>query len=69
MAASLTELQAQLTALRAARASGIRSVQHGDARTEYKSDAEMERAEAALVGLINGVNSVPRVSVASYTSD
>lgn len=56
----LTDLQAQLVRLRKARSSGLRSVQHGDTRTEYKSDAEMAAAIAALEQQISGLEGTTR---------
>lgn len=50
--ATLSELQTWLDALRKARASGLRSVQHGDTRTEFKSDVEMAAAIRDLEGQI-----------------
>lgn len=46
--ATLSELQARKEALEKARASGARSVSHGDKRTDFRSDAEMAAALAAL---------------------
>lgn len=45
--ASAAEISVRLELLKKARASGLRSLQHGDERTEYKSDAEMAAAIAA----------------------
>lgn len=42
------ELEEQLAKLRSHRASGIRTVQHGDDRVDYKTDAEMAMAVADL---------------------
>ncbi|OHV26601.1 hypothetical protein EOS93_15630 [Rhizobium sp. RMa-01] len=60
--ATLSDLTVWLEALRKARASGVRSVQHGDVRTEYRSDAELaaaiadiERQMSALQGRSGGV--------------
>ena len=59
--ATLSELQTRLDALRKARASGIKSVTHGDTTTVYKSDQEMAAAEASLEGQINTLSERPRV--------
>lgn len=50
-----TELTTWIAALKKSRASGVRSVQHGDTRTEYKTDAEMAAALAALEAELAGV--------------
>lgn len=46
--ATLSELTTWLEALRKARATGVRSVTHGDTTTEYRSDKEMARAISDL---------------------
>lgn len=48
MAVSATELDALRDELIKARAKGVRSVQMGDERLEYRSDAEMAAAIADL---------------------
>jgi hypothetical protein len=48
MAATLTQLQTRLDALKAARASGLRVVDYAGRRTEFKSDAEMASAQTML---------------------
>jgi hypothetical protein len=60
--ATLSELTDRLEALRKARASGVRSIQHGDTKTEFRSDAEIaaaiadvERQIAAAQGRSRGV--------------
>lgn len=56
---ALSDLQDQLAALRAARASGLREIEvrHGDtmSRKAYRSDAEMAAAIADLQSQINGL--------------
>lgn len=41
--------QADLDAVRRARASGVRSVRQGDQEVTYKTDAEMAAAEKAIL--------------------
>jgi hypothetical protein len=58
--ATLTE---QLAALQLARASGLRATQHGDTRTEYKSDSEMAAAIADLERRIAAGNPVKTIYI------
>jgi hypothetical protein len=53
--ATLSDLQALLDKLRMARASGLRAIQHGDERAEYKSDGEMATAIADIERRIAGL--------------
>lgn len=55
-----TDLETQLTKLRAARASGIHAVEHSGERTEYKSDGEMAAAIADLERRIDAAGTTPR---------
>ena len=71
MALSLATLQAQLDALRTARASGLSRVVVDGIETSWKSDADMAAAEAALLGQISaltttstGVHPITRINVA-----
>lgn len=57
------EAEVLLDKLRKARASGVRSVQHGDTSTEYKSDTEMAAAIADLERIVAGFGSTPRRGV------
>jgi hypothetical protein len=68
---TLIDMQALLAALRRARYSGVRSLTHAGTTTEYKSDAEMAAAEAALVQQIAVLNDTLSggVSVASFAAD
>lgn len=49
---TLSDLQAKLATLRAARVSGVLETRHGDTSITYKSDADMASAEASLVAQI-----------------
>lgn len=68
---TIEQLEALLAALRKARYSGVRSLTHAGTTTEYKSDAEMAAAEAALVAEIAALNGTRTggVSVASFAAD
>ncbi|MEI9403378.1 phage head-tail joining protein [Mesorhizobium argentiipisi] len=66
--ATLAELQSQLDTLRRARATGLRSAQHGDSKTEYRSDAELAAAIADLERQIAGVNGRGPGGVFYFTS-
>lgn len=68
---TVIELQAMLAALRKARYSGVLILEHAGTKTQYKSDAEMAAAEAALTAQIaaEGDGRSSGVSVASFTSD
>jgi hypothetical protein len=61
MAATLSELQASLDALNAARASGMRSVEYAGRRVEYRSDVEIAAAITALEQQINDAQGSGRV--------
>lgn len=71
MAMTKTELEDKLDKLRTARFSGVRVLTHGGVTTEYKSDAEMATAEAALLQQIAvlGDGRSSGVSVASFVAD
>jgi hypothetical protein len=58
-----SEIASMLTALRKARASGERAVQHGDSRVEYKSDQEMAAAIADLERQLAVASGTPRRGV------
>jgi hypothetical protein len=45
---TISELQTRLDKLRSARASGVRSLEHGDTKSEFKADAEMASAIADI---------------------
>ncbi|TIL25596.1 MAG: hypothetical protein E5Y88_11595 [Mesorhizobium sp.] len=59
--ATLAELQARLEALRKARATGVRSVRHGETATEFRPDAEIASAIADLERQITALEGRPRV--------
>ncbi len=61
--ADLTQLQAWKAALEAARYAGERSVQYGDKKVEYRTDAEMRAALADLNRQMDAVSGTPRVSM------
>ena len=48
--------QADLDALRAAMAKGVRKVKMGDEEVEYRSQRDMERMEAKMVSEISGTS-------------
>ena len=52
-----------MSKLRKARASGLRSTQHGDTQLEYKSDAEMAAALADLEQQLASVSGTSRRGV------
>jgi hypothetical protein len=58
--ADIATLQVQLEALKAARRAGVRVVEYGSKRVEYRSDEELVRAIASLEAEIAGttVNTV-----------
>ena len=56
---TLSELQSRLDALRRARASGARALQHGDLRVEYRSDGEMAAAIADIERQIAAASGTP----------
>lgn len=60
MATTLAQLTAWRDALRQARASGLRRLQHGDTVSEFKSDAEMATALADLNRQIAAGGDTPR---------
>lgn len=64
--ADLAELTAWRDALRKARASGIRRVQHGETATDYKSDSEMAAALADLDRQIAAASGAERRSRIVY---
>lgn len=68
---TLEQKQAMLAALRKARYSGVRILSHAGTTTEYKSDAEMAAAEAALVADIQALSGTRSsgVSVSSFDAD
>ena len=51
--ADIDDLKAQKDALDRARFGGVRTVQHGDKQVTYKTQAEMDKASAALGDAIN----------------
>ncbi len=55
----ITEMQAQLDALRKARASGARKIEYDTYSVEYKSDSEMAAAIADLERRINTSSGQP----------
>ncbi len=62
MTADLATLQTRLDALKAARASGVRRINiAGVIEREYRSDAEMVRAIAALEAEITAAQGAPPV--------
>jgi hypothetical protein len=58
--ADIAALQAQLDALKSARASGVRELRFGERHIFYKSDKEMVAAIAALEDEINQTQGAPR---------
>jgi hypothetical protein len=68
---TLDELIALRKSLLKRRLSGVQSTQHGDTRTQNMTGAEMAEAlrdiEARIAAL--SVESISRVSVASFSSD
>lgn len=54
------ELQAQLTALKKARASGALMVRHGDTQVTYRSIKELNEAIAAVTTELNAANGKKR---------
>lgn len=56
MALSASDLQAQLDALRTARARGVRVIEYAGQRVEYRSDSEMAAADADLVRRLASAN-------------
>jgi hypothetical protein len=67
--ATLAELIERRETLASARANGLRAFQYSDnSRAEYKSDAEMASAIAALDREIASASGTPRVSVIRISS-
>jgi hypothetical protein len=58
-----SEIESLLTALKKARASGLRATTHGDTRLEYKSDQEMANAIADLERQLATASTTPRRGV------
>jgi hypothetical protein len=58
--ADIATLQAQLDALRSARASGVRELRFGERQIFYRSDKEMTTAIAALEDEINQAQGTSR---------
>lgn len=56
-------IEAQLVRLRAARASGVLTIKHGETSTTYRSLAEIERAIAVLEGELRLASTTPRTRV------
>lgn len=56
---TVAEMQTQLDALRKARASGIRRVEHDNRAIDYKTDAEMAAAIADLERRISASSRTP----------
>jgi hypothetical protein len=65
---TLADLTSQLDKLRMARASGLRSIADGDQRIEYKTDAEMASAIAAIEQQIAAIGGKPIRTVRIATS-
>jgi hypothetical protein len=66
--ADIVTLQQQLDALKAARSSGTREVQHKDSRIAYRTDEELVRAIATLeaeIAVAQGVTPVRNVVLRS----
>jgi hypothetical protein len=57
----IATLQAQLAALKAQRASGVRDVQFGERRTVFRDDKDMVAAIASLEAEIAKLSGTPRV--------
>jgi hypothetical protein len=56
----LADLQAQLVAIKAAKATGVLTVRHGDTQTTYRSLDEMDRVIADLTAEINALSGTTR---------
>ena len=63
MSLSASEISSLLTALRKARASGMRRTTHGDTTLEYKTDVEMAAAIADLEAQLAATSGTQRRGV------
>ena len=68
MARSEETIQANIDAIRAAMASSVLKVRHGDTETTYKSNEDMAKALAALLAELNDVSDTPVRQVRFKTS-
>jgi hypothetical protein len=66
--ATLAQLQAWKAALEAARYKGLRTVEYGDRKMEYRTDAEMRIALADLTRQIDAASGSPSVSMIRISS-
>ncbi|MCC8936872.1 hypothetical protein H8A99_10335 [Bradyrhizobium sp. Arg68] len=64
----MTTLLAQLDALKAARRSGLRSIEYEGRRVEYRSDDEMQAAIASIQAEIAAEGGTSRPTVAVVRS-
>lgn len=58
--------QAQIDALKAAMASGVLTVRHGDTSTTFRSISEMQKVLAQMEADVAGTTSRPRRTVSSF---
>lgn len=63
MATDVTDLTAQLNALRIARHAGYRRIRFGDREVEYRSDAELATAIASLERQIEAATGKPAATI------
>jgi hypothetical protein len=62
----LAQLTSRLEALRAARASGLRKIKHGEREVEYRSDSELAAAIADLERQVSALTA-PRIKTVVFT--
>ena len=65
---TVAELQTRLDNLRAARAEGVRRVEFGDRRVEYRSDAELATAIADLERQISNLGGAASVRMVRFST-
>ncbi len=66
--ADLSDLQTQLDSLRAARAEGVRRVEFGDRRLEFRSDAELVAAIGGLERQIAQMSGATPVQIVRFST-